>query len=207
MMEDSENRWSHVDKQAPYQAPIDPEKMDFAVLCVPLHDALMRKALLLTREPESARDLVQNTYVRGLRAWGQFHVAPGEDPADRAGAWMWRLLMNQFLSDCRASCYRAKQLAFAADEITESSMSPPPPSTDAMIGLTREFRRAILSVSPEHSRTVIAHDLHGRSDIEIATEMGVSPTTIRTRLSRGRAAIATVLNRSEVRAMRRRAYL
>src|SRR5260221_11034799 len=64
----------------------------FEVLALPLFEALYNYARWLVREPAEAEDLVQETYLKGLRGFRSF--APGTN----FKAWMFRILRNTFLS-------------------------------------------------------------------------------------------------------------
>src|SRR5215210_5280989 len=58
-------------------------------------DALYRTALRMTRNPQDAEDLVQETFLRALRAAGQFQEGTN------LRAWLFRILTNAFISQYR----------------------------------------------------------------------------------------------------------
>src|SRR5260221_4865610 len=64
----------------------------FEVLALPLFEALYTYARWLVCEPAEAEDLVQETYLKGLRGFRSF--APGTN----FKAWMFRILRNTFLT-------------------------------------------------------------------------------------------------------------
>src|SRR5947209_12796999 len=53
-------------------------------------DSLYRGALRLTRDPEAAQDLVQDTYLRALRYQHSFQ------PGTNMKAWMFAIMRNLF---------------------------------------------------------------------------------------------------------------
>ena len=58
-------------------------------------DALYRTALRMTRNPEDAEDLVQETYLRALRALNQFQEGTN------LRAWLFKILTNAFINQYR----------------------------------------------------------------------------------------------------------
>src|SRR5438132_13974122 len=64
----------------------------FEELAMPLFDSLYRYARGLADDRAEAEDLVQETFLKGLRGFGSF--APGTN----FRAWMYRILRNTFLT-------------------------------------------------------------------------------------------------------------
>ncbi|HEV2953027.1 MAG TPA: sigma-70 family RNA polymerase sigma factor [Candidatus Dormibacteraeota bacterium] len=63
---------------------------DFAAEAINHLDSLYRGALRLTRDPEQAQDLVQDTYVRALRYQHSFHTGTN------MRAWLFSIMRNRF---------------------------------------------------------------------------------------------------------------
>src|SRR5215210_1005449 len=55
-------------------------------------DALYRTALRMTRNPQDAEDLVQETYLRAYRFFDQFQ------PGTNLRAWLFRILTNSYIN-------------------------------------------------------------------------------------------------------------
>src|SRR5213083_435895 len=64
----------------------------FEELAMPLFDSLYRYARCLADDRAEAEDLVQETYLKGLRGFASF--APGTN----FRAWMYRILRNTFVT-------------------------------------------------------------------------------------------------------------
>src|SRR6476620_6634098 len=80
----------------------------FEQLAMPLLQALYNYARWLTKDPSEAEDLVQETYLKGLRGFASF--ATGTN----FRAWMYRILRNTFLTS-RSGLRAAPQLSIEDD--------------------------------------------------------------------------------------------
>ena len=79
--------------------PEDPElRARFEHEVLPLLPSLYGAALRMTRNPQDAEDLVQETYLRAYRGFGGFREGTN------LRAWMYRILTNTFINT-----YRKKQ--------------------------------------------------------------------------------------------------
>ena len=67
-------------------------RQPFEELAMPLFDRLYNFAQWLTRNREEAEDLVQETYVKALKAFA------GLESGTNFKAWMFRILRNTFLN-------------------------------------------------------------------------------------------------------------
>ena len=63
----------------------------------------------------------------------------------------------------------------------------------AQADLQLDLRQALLQLEPDYRDAVIGHTLHGRPYAEIAEEAGVAVGTIKSRVHRGHAKLATIL--------------
>jgi RNA polymerase sigma-70 factor (ECF subfamily) len=152
-------------------------------------DALYDLAWHLTRSQGEAEDLVQEAFARGLRSWSQF------EPGTNLKAWLLRILRNTWLDRLRHE--RRNPADAASGEDVEERM---PPGGEAewlrgdeelerMRGLVaREIQDAI-GLLREEQRTAILLDLEGLSEEEMASVLGCAAGTVKSRLSRARAAL------------------
>lgn len=151
-------------------------------------DTLYNLARYLTRNATDAEDLVQETYTRALRSASQF------TPGTNLKAWLFRILRNTFISLYRRQ--RHDPMVGGLDTVN-------PSRRDAVDGewlrgdleldrlravVGEEIERALMSLS-EDARTVVLLDLEGLSEQEIAGTMGCAAGTVKSRLSRARAAL------------------
>jgi RNA polymerase sigma-70 factor, ECF subfamily len=155
-------------------------------------DGLYNLARYLTKNPSDAEDLVQETYGRAIKASAQF------TPGTNLKAWLFRILRNAFMSHYRRD--RHNPVIGGLDTVTPRL----PAAKD--IGRQRDsveidqlrkvaaedIERALLSLT-EDARTVILLDLEGLTEAESAQVLGCAVGTVKSRLSRARAALRETL--------------
>jgi RNA polymerase sigma-70 factor (ECF subfamily) len=150
-------------------------------------DALWRLARRLERDQADAEDLVQEAFARALRAWGAFE--PGTDRR----AWLFRILRNAHLDRARGA--RRHGVEPGLDE----AAAPAGDAADGWLrgdlelerlrGVVAEEIEAALRALGEPARTLVLLDLEGLTEAELALAMGCPAGTIKSRLSRARAAL------------------
>jgi len=151
-------------------------------------DGLHNLARYLTGNPSDAEDLVQETYARALRAAEQF------TPGTNLKAWLFRILRNTFLSDRRRR--RVNPVMGGLDTVIPSSQDvadEPWLRNDLELDRLRhvvgaEIEAALMRLS-EEARTVILLDLEDLTEAEVAEVLGCAVGTVKSRLSRARAAL------------------
>jgi RNA polymerase sigma-70 factor, ECF subfamily len=144
-------------------------------------DRMWALALRTTRDPEIAADAVQEAFIAAFRHADSFR---GESAVT---TWLHRIVVNSCLDRLR----RIKPVA-ALPEADLSSMADPHDhhlSVDVRLDV-----QAALAQLPEGQRVaLVLVDMHGLSTAEAAGVMGVAEGTIKSRCSRGRAAMVPLL--------------
>ena len=154
---------------------------------------LRRRALGLTRDPDDAEDLVQDTCLRALRFFHQFQ------PGTNARAWLNRILKNTFISRLQRRAGGAARVSLTRlDDVPEPpAESTPAAPVDPHHALSlRQERSAVETVFrriPERLRTALRLHVDGLSYKEIASQLGVPAGTVMSRLHRGRRHAARLL--------------
>lgn len=184
----------------------DPEdRAFFEQSVVQLLDRLFGAALRLTRNRADAEDLVAEAVAK---AWAQFATLRDRDCFR---GWLFRILTNTFLSECRGR-HRATVSIEALAEAEADCEGEAPfsiferlhqpfllwwdggPEQDFLNKVLREDIERALDALPETFRVVVVlNDLEGFSYQEIADMLGVPVGTVRSRLSRGRSALQKAL--------------
>ena len=149
----------------------------FAVLAGAAIARLDAAARLILRDPELARDAVQDGLVRAWR-----NLPSLRDP-DRFDAWVHRLIVNACLDIMRRKRRRALEV-----EITEIDA----PATGDIASLIADrdlLDGALKRLDPEWRALVIAHYYLGMPLPEAASALGIPLGTAKSRLHRSLAAM------------------
>jgi len=149
-------------------------------------DALHNLARYLVRSEADAEDLVQETYARA------FGAAERLEPGSNVKAWLFRILRNAFLSSARRARHdptdRDVELDDPAAEVPGQALRGDA-ELEAMRGLVGQEIEAALRELGADARTAILLDLEGFSELEMSTILDCAPGTVKSRLSRARAAL------------------
>jgi RNA polymerase sigma-70 factor (ECF subfamily) len=139
--------------------------------------ALRRYARALTRDAETADDLVQDTLVRALRSEHLFH---GGD----IRSWLYTILTNLNRNRLRSLARRPL--------LTSIEDSDAPDSSGPELG-GRDIERALASLVEDQRVALLLVVLEGLSYREVAEVQGVPIGTVMSRLARARAQIKAYL--------------
>jgi RNA polymerase sigma-70 factor (ECF subfamily) len=149
-----------------------------------------RFALHMLGEPAAADDVTQEVFLAVMRDAGRFE--PGRATV---AAWLCGIARNH----ARRRLERDRRLvAFDVDEDEALPLMQPDPLGD----LTRAegieaLRRAVSSLPLPYREAVIACDLQELSYVDAAAALGCAVGTVRSRLHRGRALLASKLGASK----------
>jgi RNA polymerase sigma-70 factor, ECF subfamily len=146
-------------------------------------DALYDHGRYLTRNDADAEDLVQETYARAAGAAGTFS-------GGNLKAWLFRIQRNAFIDMRRRT--RGGTAAQDLDDLADPASLDGPARDQQPAQLRRvtsaEIEAALFSLSDD-ARAIVLLDLEGFTETEVA-EILVAPIgTVKSRLSRARAAL------------------
>lgn len=150
-------------------------------------DGLRRAALRLTRDPDAAADLVQETVLRALRAEVRFDLRPiGVRP------WLLTILRNAFLGE-QDRRRRQRFVPLGDDPPMEAPRRAVSYEAVDWEQVDGRVARAIQQL-PERQREVLLRSaVEGQTYAAIAEAVGVPPGTVMSRLHRARGALAREL--------------
>jgi len=177
------------------------QPLDFSTLVMPLRPSLRHRALRLTRDPEAADDLVQDTLTRAWRGWSGF--VPGSDPRTSARAWAHTILRNAFCSrhrrDTRALeasqrlANEARDRTAVAVAYSEAAPVRPDQAVTALEIVAR-IEAAIADLPDDYREAVTLADVEGLSYKAIAEIMECPIGTVMSRIHRGRRLLRAALH-------------
>ena len=133
----------------------------------------------LTGDREVATDLMQDTFIAGMRDQGALR-----DVA-KARGWLFRIATRLAIKRLR----RARLVAFVPFAGTERSTEGVP-DVEALA-----VRDAMRSISVDQAAALVLHYAHGFTRAEIAELVGRSDETVKSRLARGRRAFLAAYDR------------
>ena len=163
----------------------------FEELALPLLNPLYNFARWLTGNGDDADDLVQETYLKSLRAFQSFQRGTN------FRAWMFQILRNTFLSARTSSGARMTIPLDADEDGPELAVAYETPETILIDSSNRKLVRSAIEKLPIHSREVILLcDMEEMSYREIADILSIPIGTVMSRLSRARQAICEELRKT-----------
>ncbi len=154
----------------------------------------------LTEDPEEARDLTQETFLRAFQSISRFR---GE--ADLR-TWLYRIALNQARNRWRWWRRRRREATVSLDNQDGDGLSIGSRLRDVthadpeQEALAREretmLRAALRSLTRSYREAVILRDIEGLSYEEVAATLSISVGTVKSRLARGRAELRRKLESS-----------
>jgi RNA polymerase sigma-70 factor, ECF subfamily len=140
-------------------------------------------ALRMTGREDDARDATQDTFLTALRKLSSFR-------GDAAfTTWLHRVTVN--------ACYdllRKRGKAPMLERDAEHAPEPRPvPDHAADVDLSIDVRRALLEIPEDYRVVMLLHDVQDLPYDEVAAIVGVPVGTVKSRLHRGRVALARVM--------------
>lgn len=150
-------------------------------------------ALRSSGSPEDAADITQEVFLRAWRSIESFRGDSG------FSTWLFRITMNLCVDHARHKHAQPQtQPLVVGEEDAERPIPDTAPTPEEHLEnseLGRELAAALDEVSEEHRRIVLLRDVSGLSYTEIAEVLEISEGTVKSRLSRARIALRTILLR------------
>jgi RNA polymerase sigma-70 factor (ECF subfamily) len=145
------------------------------------HDRLFAICRRLTGQDADADDATQDAMIAIARNINRF------DGRSKFSTWAYRIAVNTSLDELR----RQRRRPAPVDDVDLDR--GPAPSHEAAVDARIDVDRALRGLLPEFRSAVVLRDLLGLDYAEIAAVLGIPPGTVRSRIARGRAALADQL--------------
>jgi len=155
-------------------------------------DALYGFALILTRDQAEAQDLVQETYLRAVRAFGSLM------PDSNLKSWLFAIMRNIWINQLRRTRSGPRFVELDAEEADRAQWldrMANDPHVVYLRKLEREEVRAAIERLPRRYREIIVlRDLEGFSYQQIANILECPAGTVMSRLGRAREKLRRLLS-------------
>ena len=154
-------------------------------------DGLYSYALLLTRNPAEAEDLVQETYLRAIKAIGRLR------PDSNLKAWLFTILRNVWFNQLRKWRTAPEMVELEPDETGQNAAADS--AKDAHVTYVSNVEReqvctAIQQLPVELREIIILREYEELSYREIATILECPLGTVMSRLARARSKLRDLLS-------------
>ena len=150
-------------------------------------------ALRLTGSPSDAEDLAQDALIRALKALPNFR---GDSAAS---TWVFRIVVNTWKNRVRSEKRRRLWLMVPlerffgkGDEESEETLKADDPPLDAELESSEsadQVQKALLTLDAESRAVVVLREIDGLAYDKIAQTLDLPEGTVKSRLSRARAAL------------------
>ena len=174
---------------------VEPNAWDFEAAAVPFVDALYNTALRMTRNPQDAEDLVQETYLKAYKYYDKF------EEGTNLKAWLFKILKNTFINSYRKKQQAPPKADFAdieesfetivRDDSGQQARTPEEELLEKV--LDEDVQHAIEELPHDYRMVVLLADLEGFSYKEIADILEIPVGTVMSRLYRGRRLLEEAL--------------
>ena len=157
-------------------------------------DGLYAYAMVLTRNPSEASDLVQETYTRALK--GQESLRPSSN----IKSWLFTILRNIWLNELRRLRSVPKMAEFDGQEgVADKVVAHTDDPHDVYIKKLecQRVRAAIAQLPAEFREIVILREYEELSYSEIANVLQCPVGTVMSRLARARSKLGDLLSISQ----------
>lgn len=158
------------------------DRDEFAELFAAQFEGVVRSLVIVVGDRETARDIAQDAFVKGLLRWHRIRAY------DEPAAWVRKVAFRAALRHKkRAAHYEALVRSQTASETTYDR--------SAFVGA--EVVAALAGLAPMQRAAIALHYLDDLSVREVGDVLGCAESTVRVHLHRGRQQLALVLGEEQ----------
>ena len=157
----------------------------FSELVARYQDRIYRFLVRLTRSPDDALELTQETFLSAYQA------LPRWRPEARFTTWLFRIARNQAFDWLR----RHKRVEFVAlgdEPDADVGFADPAPTPDVALESVQRLRhleRALMRLPAEHREILLLREIEEMSYEDIAEVLDIRLGTVKSRIARARAGL------------------
>lgn len=159
----------------------------FSTLVLRHQKRLYRFLLRLTRSPDDALDLTQDTFLRAHRHLGQWR------PDALFTTWLFRIARNAAFDWLRRDKRRAARETDAACDMPDPAAGPERSVETQQ--LYRQLEAALARLPPAHREVLLLREIEAMSYEEIAQVLDIGVGTVKSRIARARAGLLDRMHR------------
>ena len=149
-------------------------------------DHLMSHALKFTRDEDDAKDLLQETLIKGLRFANSF------DKGTNLRGWLYVIMKNTYINDFKRATKR-NAVVTVEDEITSGQLAISATKNNSESTFAMEdINKALASIKDEY-RIPFKKYFEGYKYDEIATELNLPIGTVKTHIHQARQGLKKYL--------------
>jgi RNA polymerase sigma-70 factor (ECF subfamily) len=169
------------------------EVQAFRELVERYEDRIYALACSIIGNPEAAKDLTQESFVRAYKALKRF------EGKSSFYTWLYRISTNVCLNAAQKDQRRLDRVSLdglqASHPISAERLfgTEEPENDMERIDFREQIDKVLNCLSPDHRAVVVLKDIEDLSQEEIADTLGVSVGTVKSRLSRARAHLREML--------------
>src|SRR4051812_7288540 len=177
------DRWTALSDQEVVARVIEGQTALFEVLMRRYNERIYRAARSIVRDEDEAEDVMQQAYVNAYAHLRQF------DGRAKFSTWLTRIAIHEALARARKRG-RYESVDFEEESSAVEHQSAPDPEHRAFAGELRSLLESAIDELPDRLREVfMLREVDGLTTADTASCLGVSEDVVKTRLSRGRAAL------------------
>jgi RNA polymerase sigma-70 factor (ECF subfamily) len=150
----------------------------------------VRAAFLITRDRQSAEDVVQDTFIRAFRSIRSF------DPARAFEPWFMRSVVNAAIKVAQRGARQVRMESDDPDGAFEALLHPTESAEQAWgsAAFQEEIRGALDRLPPRQRATIVQRYYLDMSEKEMADELEVAPGTVKWLLHSARTKLRALLS-------------
>lgn len=159
---------------------------EFTLILSKHSEFLLSHALKFTNDEDDAKDLMQETLIKGMRFAEKF------DEGTNLKGWLYVIMKNTFINDFRKHT-KKKELITTDDEISSAQLKTSATvNTSTTTFAMEDISKAMDSIKPEYSIPFQMH-FEGYKYEEIAEELDIPVGTVKTHIHQARLGLKKYL--------------